>query len=99
MWGITTNKFRACLETTNGTLSIDQKMADHIWKLQDNAEEFKIEWEIVKRANPFSPVSRKCNLCIEEKYQILFNPGQASLNSRLELFASCRHKSAKLLVK
>ena len=75
------------------------KLADHIWKLQDNAEEFKIEWEIVKRANPFSPVSRKCNLCIEEKYQILFNPGQASLNSRLELFASCRHKPARLLVK
>ena len=74
-------------------------LSDYIWKLKDKGEDFSVKWDVVTRAKPFSPVSKRCNLCIEEKFQILFNPDQASLNSRLELFAPCRHKSARYLVK
>ena len=74
-------------------------LSDYIWTLKDKDEQYSIRWDVVTRAKPFSPVSMRCNLCIEEKFQILFNPSQASLNSRLELFNPCRHKQARYLVK
>ena len=44
-------------------------------------------------------VSRTRNLCNAEKYQIIFHPDQATLNSGNELFYSCRTKKSKLLIK
>ena len=52
----------------------------------------------VGRSAPFLPVSEKCNLYILEKFEIIFNPKKASLNSRHESFSACRHKWAALLV-
>ena len=75
------------------------RLSEYIWKLKDEGTVFDIKWDIVKRAQEYSPVSRKCSLCIEEKFEILFNPSTATLNSRHELFTSCRHKKKKLLDK
>ena len=36
-------------------------------------------------------------LCIREKYFIIFQPEGASLNSRSELFTTCRHRKKQLL--
>ena len=35
---------------------------------------------------------KKCRLCLLEKYFILYNPKDATLNSRDKLFNPCRHK-------
>ena len=74
-------------------------LSSYIWKLKDENKAYQVEFEIVKRAAPFSPVSGTCNLCTEEKFEIMFNPQTASLNSRQEMFAACRHKWAALIVK
>ena len=74
-------------------------LSDYIWDLKDKGEDYDIKWDVVARAKPFSATTRRCNLCIEEKFQIMFNPSQATLNSRRELFVHCRHKPARLLVK
>ena len=58
-----------------------------------------VKFKIIRRAAPFSPVSAVCNLCISEKYEIIFNSDRASLNSPNEFFAICRHKEAVLLIK
>ena len=74
-------------------------LSAHVWKLKEENKPYNIEFTIVGRAAPYSPVSATCNLCILEKYEIIFNPEKASLNSRHELFSACRHKWGRLLVK
>ena len=73
-------------------------LSSHIWSLKRNHQKYDIEWHIKDRATPFNPVSRKCRLCIREKYYIIFEPEGASLNQRSKLFTTCRHRLSKLLV-
>ena len=74
-------------------------LAGHLWKLKDEQTDYNIEWEVVCRAAPFSPVTGVCNLCTSEKWNIIFNPENATLNKRQELFSHCRHKEKMLIVK
>ena len=77
----------------------DTTLSSHVLKLKLENKAYQIDFEIVGRAAPFSAVSGRCNLCIREKYEIIFNPEKATLNSRNELFSTCRHKATALLVK
>ena len=43
-------------------------LAGHIWSLKDKGIQFNIRWSILARAPPFIPVTRKCMLCLKEKY-------------------------------
>ena len=74
-------------------------LSTHMWSLRDQGITPKLEWKIMARAAPFSPVTNTCNLCTSEKFHIIFKPELCSLNSRNELFAHCRHKTGLLLVK
>ena len=72
-------------------------LATYIWKLKRKQENFDIHWSIKDKAKPFNPVSKRCRLCLKEKYHIIFQPEGASLNRRSEIFSSCRHRLSKLL--
>ena len=72
-------------------------LSSHIWDLKDANKNFEVSWEILGRAQPFNPVNKKCNLCIKEKYFIIFQPQGSSLNQRNELFSTCRHRKKELL--
>ena len=64
---------------------------------QDILDIFEIKWKIIDRGKRFNPSTRKCNLCLKEKYHIIFQPSSASLNKRSELFSTCRHRLQQLL--
>ena len=72
-------------------------LSAHIWKLKKKKKKFDVKWEVVARAGDFNPVSKKCQLCLKEKYYILFHQGGATLNKRSELFSTCRHRLRRLL--
>ena len=72
-------------------------LSSFIWNLKRKNENFEINWRIKDRAAAFNPVSRKCYLCLKEKYFIIFQPEGASLNLRSELFSTCRHRLRQLL--
>ena len=72
-------------------------LSNHIWKLKNQKINHTISWKILARSKPFNPATRKCNLCIREKYYIIFKPEGATLNSRSELFSTCRHRKKLLL--
>ena len=74
-------------------------LSKHIWKLQDQNVQYEISWKIVSRARPFNHVTGVCNLCIREKYFIIFKPEMASLNLRDEIAGPCLHKQKELLKK
>ena len=65
----------------------DTTLSLHIWELKDTNEDFEIDWKIIGRAQPFSPISVICNLCTLEKIpytffnQIMSNPSQKQPNT------------------
>ena len=80
-------------------------LSQHIWETGQNITPSKpepnIKWEIVKRAQPLRPGSKVCQLCLEEKLQILkANKNNNCLNKRSELSTRCVifHRSKHKLV-
>ena len=57
-------------------------LSAHLWELKDQQKDFNLKWEVVDRAPPFNPVTRKCRLGLKEKFYILFKPEGATLNKR-----------------
>ena len=74
------------------------RLSTHINKLKEENKNYQLKWEILDRAPTHNPVSRKCRLCLKEIYYIIFRPDSASLNSRNELFNTCRHRTQQLLI-
>ena len=77
----------------------DTTLSKYIWELKDKKTEYDVTWKIIGRANPFSPISKVCNLCTLEKWFILFKPNIAKLNKKEELGNYCLHKASILLDK
>ena len=52
----------------------------------------EIEWSILKKSNTPNSFDGRCNLCLEEKIQIMmYKLPEKLLNKRSELIARCRH--------
>ena len=102
--GITAGPFKKRYDGHKGDFRHPEKrtsstLAGHIWKLKDSNKTFQVTWEVVCKAYPFSPITGRCNLCTTEKWHIIYNPENATLNRRQELFNHCRHKEKLLLIK
>ena len=72
-------------------------LSTHVWDLKQKNKNFEISWSVIDRANDFDPVTRKCRLCLKEKYHIIFQPTGATLNQRSELYSTCRHRLRQTL--
>ena len=57
----------------------------HFWSLKNKGLTPEIQWSILKRSNTSKCFDNKCNLCLEEKIQILLYPEPGKLlNKRCE---------------
>ena len=72
-------------------------LSRYIWKLKDEKKQFEIAWTILDQAKPYSPTTKICNLCLREKYFIIFEKNKATLNKRNEFFGFCLHKRKYLI--
>ena len=70
----------------------DTELSKHLWQLKDQKKDFAISWKILAKANSYSNLTKRCNLCSTEKFYILYKPNMATLNKRNELVSTCRHK-------
>ena len=72
----------------------ETELSKYVWKLKKKNSKFSITWKIISQATTKRRPSNQCNLCLEEKYQILKysekNPCLL-LNKRFEIRA-CNHK-------
>ena len=75
------------------------KLSTHIWDLKNQNIDFTIDWKVIDRGKIFSALTQDCQLCLKEKYQIIFKPENSTLNKRNELAAYCRHKKHSLLMR
>ena len=72
------------------------ELSKHVWNLKDSNINFRITSKILKQDIAFNPSSKRCNLCLWEKYFTICKPHLATLN---ELVSSCRPASKLLLKK
>ena len=78
--------FRTTSEDNSTTLS------KHIWSLKRENAPYDLSWEIISRARVFNPVTKCCQLCLREKYWIMFHPESATLNRLDDLFNTCKQR-------
>ena len=74
------------------------ELSKYIWSLKEKNIVYNIKWRKVKHARSYSNSSKRCNLCLWEKYFIICQPEMSTLNNRSELMTTCRH-SKKFLLK
>ena len=68
-------------------------LSQHIWEIKDTPNP-TLEWEVVKTVQPCRPGLNVCDLCLEEKLNILKHSRDPNcLNKRSELNTKCRHKT------
>ena len=72
-------------------------LSKHVWSLKRANIPYNISWSILARGDGYNPSSKQCRLCLLEKWHILFKPEGATLNKRLEVFSSCRHRASLVL--
>ena len=49
------------------------ELSKHVWELKDQQKDFNIEWEILREAKSYDNRAKRCQLCIMEKFYIIFN--------------------------
>lgn len=75
----------------------DTELSKYLWELKEKKEQFTMSWKILAKARAYSNFSKRCNLCLEEKYLIISYPHMATLNKRNELVSTCRHRRKYIL--
>ena len=99
-WGVTGNKV---IITTKNRLNIecryDTSLSSYLWdfKLKNN-EIPSLQWSIAKFAPGYTNISKRCNLCLNEKLLILTYENQDELlNKQSELMCKFCHENKFLL--
>ena len=95
--GLTSTSFKTRYAAHKSSITNKEKrhqteLSKYIWGLKDEGTPYSITWRIVRHAQPYSPKTNRCNLCLWEKYHIITAKKPANLNSRTELISTCKHK-------
>ena len=69
------------------------ELSKFIWHLKDNNTDFKLKWSILTSAAAYSNKSKRCNLCLAEKFFIIKAEKSTLVNKRSELVSKCRHEN------
>ena len=73
-------------------------LSSYFWKEKEEGRDPEVSWKILEANIPtFDPVTKTCQLCLREKFNIILNPHLANLNSRNEAYSHCRHMGSKLI--
>ena len=68
-------------------------LSKHIWNLKGRGISYTIKWEIIRRCPLYKCGTRRCDLCLSEKYFILQADPDHCLNRNFELLQKCRHSN------
>ena len=77
--------------------STDTELSKCIWKLIKEKIQYKIKWNIAAYPLPYKCGSRRCDLCLTEKLEIMREDPELLLDKRLELVSKRRHKNKFIL--
>lgn len=74
-------------------------LSKFVWEIREKYnEEPVLKWSIVRTVPGYSNISKRCLLCLYEKFEILhYSNPENLLNKRSELVSNCRHVNKFLL--
>ena len=74
-------------------------LSSYVWKIKKTKKETPtLVWEIIRTAPPYTNITKRCSLCLHEKFAILMYPNQSELlNKKSELVSKCQHENKFLL--
>ena len=74
-------------------------LSKYVWEIKDKCNEMpSLKWSAVKSVPGCSNISKRCLLCLHEKFEIVNYPNQEELlNKSSELISKCRHANKYLL--
>ena len=78
---------------THKKYSNETELSKHIWHLKQNKTDFTIKWPIIKKSISYTGGSKRYNLRLEEKLNILKEKDNCLLNNRSEIISACLHKN------
>ena len=95
--GLTKNTFKSRWDGHNFDIRHSEKrtattLSKYVWYLKDNNVPYQLHWRILDKAKCFNPVTGVCRLCLLEKYYIMYNHKDATLNQKHELYQPCNHR-------
>ena len=99
--GLMANDFKSCYRNHmasfhNNKSRNSTELSKNIWSLKNSNTEFSIVWRIISCASPYNSALKRCNLYMNEKLIIIFEPYRCTLNKRSELILLCRHRTKSL---
>ena len=100
--GLTENDFKTRYRNHSASfrhthLRNSTELIKHIWTHKNSKIDHFISWRIISSSSPYNSASKRCNLCLKEKFLIICRPEWSTLNKRNELVSSCRHRNKALL--
>ena len=84
-------------DINNVTKKKTTRLSAHTRLLKEKSKNYTIDWRILEKAKPYNPTSKKCMLCLKEKFYIMYHRDGSTLNKRNEVFNTCVHRKDKLL--
>ena len=67
------------------------ELSKEVWRIKELGGQHQIKWKIISQHPPFNPSSKRCQLCLHEKLEILEHDGPELLNKRSEIISKFRH--------
>ena len=79
--------------------STETTLSKYVWEVKRKLKIVPpLKWYIIKSLPAYSNISKKCQLCLQEKFEILNYPNPNELlNKRSELISKCYHVNKFLL--
>ena len=100
--GLTENTFKDRLYKHRNSFRYENKincteLSKHVWDLRKRGiTDETIKWSILGKAPAYKNGLKRCELCLAEKYHIIFQKYKL-LNRRNKLLSNCRHTNKYLL--
>ena len=71
----------------------DTELSREFWEIKKHNGTAKITWKIIRICCSYNPNSKRCLLCLNEKYEIAKYKGNNVSSKRTEIINTCRHRS------
>ena len=83
----------------NKEYSTETTLSKYVWKIKKKFKRMpSLKWSIIKSVPTYSNISKKCQFCLQEKFEFLNYPNPNELlNKRSEFISKCRNVNKFLL--
>ena len=62
------------------------ELSKYIWFLKESNTQFSVKWRIIKRCKPYSNLTKRCNLCLYEKFVIICHRNYVRSTAEMNLY-------------